>query len=104
MIQKVKTKQEVRKEMEEEVQAYLNQGGEIQQIQQGISGREDNANLNYKTPFTPSEHPTRTLVNDTIKAIDDRKQKKKAVTEKPKKPQKKIIYDDFGEPIREIWE
>ncbi len=104
MIQKVKSKQEVRKEMEQAIEDYLKTGGEIKHIQQGISGREDNANLNLNIPFTPSEHATRTPVNDTIKAIDERRQKKKTSTEKSQKPRKKIIYDDFGEPIREIWE
>lgn len=106
MIQKLKTKQEVREEMEKEIQDYLQTGGEIKQIHQGVSGRDTNTNLNHNIPFTPGEHKTRTLVNDSIKAIDERKQKKKPSSTAPSKPQpkKRIIYDDFGEPIREVWE
>jgi hypothetical protein len=104
MIQKLKTKQDIRKEMEEEVNKYLNQGGTIQQVAQGISGREDNANLNQAIPLTQGEKQTRTLLNDTVKAIDERKQKKKPAPPESHTPKKRIIYDDFGEPIREIWE
>lgn len=90
--------------MEKEIQEYLGTGGKINQIKQGTSGRESNINLNNSIPFTPSEHPTRTLVNETVKAIDERKQKKKPAATEKHRPKKRIIYDDFGEPIREIWE
>jgi len=104
MIQKLKTKREVRDEMEKEIQDYLKTGGKIDQINQGISGRDNNTNLNNSIPFAPSENQTRTLVNDTVKAIDERKQKKKTPTIEKHTPKKRIIYDDFGEPIREVWE
>ncbi len=104
MIQKLKTKREVRDEMDKEIQDYLKTGGKIDQIDQGISGRDSNTNLNHAIPFTPSENPKRTLVNDTVKAIDERKQKKKTTVSEKHTPKKRIIYDDFGEPIREVWE
>ena len=104
MIQKLKSKREARDEMNKEVQDYLNVGGTINQIDQGISGRDNNSNLNHAIPFTPSEHSTRTLVNDSVKAIDERKQKKKVLPTEKHKPKKRIIYDDFGEPVREVWE
>ncbi|MGH1485206.1 MAG: hypothetical protein ACRBCI_03230 [Cellvibrionaceae bacterium] len=104
MIQKLKTKHDIRKEMEDEINRYLNQGGEITQIQRGLSGREDNTNLNQSIPLIQGEKQTRTLLNDTVKAIDERKQKKKPITTDTHRPKKRIIYDDFGEPIREVWE
>lgn len=104
MIQKLKTKREVRDEMEKEIQDYLKTGGKIDQINQGISGRDNNANLNHAITFTPSENQTRTLVNDSVRAIDERKQKKKSSSTEKHIPKKRIIYDDFGEPIREVWE
>jgi hypothetical protein len=103
MIAKLKTKKEIRQEMEQEIQQYLNQGGEIATVAQGISGRDTNTNLNHAVPFSQGEKQTRTLLNDTVKAIDERKQKKK-ITPTRSKPQKRIIYDDFGEAIREVWE
>ncbi len=104
MIQKLKTKQEVRDEMEKEILDYLHSGGKIDQVLQGVSGREDNSNLNQTIPFNEGEKQTRTLLIETVKAIDERKQKKKPAPLLKPKPQKRIIYDDFGEPIREIWE
>jgi hypothetical protein len=48
---------------------------------------------------------TRTYINDVISALDRRKNKKPLLnSSKPiNRPKKKIIYDDFGEPIREVW-
>jgi hypothetical protein len=48
---------------------------------------------------------TRTYINDVVLALDRRKTKKapSKATKASKRPIKKIIYDDFGEPIREIW-
>ncbi len=104
MIQKLKTKQEVREEMEREISQYLNGGGEINKVQQGMSGRENNSNLNQTIPFVEGEKQTRTPLTQTVKDLDERKSKKKTVTPAVHKPRKKIIYDDFGEAIREIWE
>ncbi|MDB4309084.1 hypothetical protein N9913_02120 [Porticoccaceae bacterium] len=40
-----------------------------------------------------------------VSALDSRKKKK--TPPKPvkvsKRPKKKLIYDDFGEPVREVW-
>jgi hypothetical protein len=104
MIQKLKTKKEVREEMEREISQYLTGGGAINEVQQGISGRENNSNLNQTIPFIEGEKQTRTPLTETVKALDDRKNKKKAISSAVHRPKKRIIYDDFGEPVREVWE
>jgi hypothetical protein len=105
MIQKLKTKKEVREEMEREISQYLTGGGAIDEIQQGISGRENNSNLNQTTPFIEGEKKTRTPLTDEIKSLEERKNKKKITSSSQvHRPKKRIIYDDFGEPIREVWE
>ena len=105
MIQKLKTKKEVREEMEREISQYLNGGGAIDEIQQGISGRENNSNLNHTLPFIEGEKKTRTPLTDEVKSLDERKKKKKLISSQTThRPKKRIIYDDFGEPIREVWE
>lgn len=105
MVQRLKTKQDIRKQMEAEISEFIHRGGEIQEIEKGISGREDNANLNQAIPLTQGDKQTLTLLNDTVKAIDERKQKNKSLpTPEKHTPKKRIIYDDFGEPIREVWE
>lgn len=48
---------------------------------------------------------SRTYLNDVVAALDERKKKKhdKPAAAPKKRPKKKIIYDDFGEPLREVW-
>ena len=105
MIQKLKTKKDVREEMEREISQYLTSGGAIEEIQQGISGRENNSNLNQTIPFVEGEKQTRTPLTEEVKSLDERKNKKKSLTSSPVyRPKKRIIYDDFGEPVREVWE
>jgi hypothetical protein len=105
MIQKLKTKKDVREEMEREISQYLTSGGAINEIQQGISGRENNSNLNQTIPFVEGEKQTRTPLTEEVKSLDERKNKKKSLASSPVyRPKKRIIYDDFGEPVREVWE
>ena len=104
MLEKPKSKQDIRKEIDKAISRYVQTGGKIEQVKQGISGCDDNTNLNQSIPLTQGQKQTRTLLNETVKAIDERKQKKKTPTPKQLRPKKRIIYDDFGEAIREIWE
>ena len=51
------------------------------------------------------EKQTRTPLTEEVKSLDERKNKKKSLTSSPVyRPKKRIIYDDFGEPVREVWE
>lgn len=102
---KIKTKKEIRQELKTQVNAFLNSGGEIEGVDQGISGRELGANLNNAITLNEGKQ-TRTLLVDEIQALDERKKSKTPPNAKPEphRPQKKIIYDDFGEPLREVWE
>lgn len=98
-----KNKATIRQELQQGVDTFLNSGGEIQEIQRGISGRELGDNINNRIPLN-QEKQSRTPLTDEINALDARKQKSKPTPTRKKQPQKKIIYDDFGEPLREIWE
>jgi len=60
--------------------------------------------LTKKIPLSQGEKSVRTLLNEVIKEIDQRRHKKKAEPLRQRKPKKKVIYDDFGAPIQEIWE
>ncbi len=102
---KIKTKKEIREELEKEIQRYLSTGGEIKDIERGTSGKELGVNINHAIPLS-EDKKIRTPLTEEINALDERKKSKQAATKKksPSKPKKKIIYDDFGEPLREIWE
>lgn len=100
----VPTKSDVRDEIEQQVQDFLSRGGSVKQVRSGTSGLADGE----PPPSMAFDRPKqdRTPVPEVVAAIDSRRSSRT----KPKKtikarrgPRKKIIYDDFGEPIREIW-
>jgi hypothetical protein len=97
------TKSEIRASLDDQVNDFLQKGGEIQNYDQGdsslIDGRYDRNQFVYGLP-----KQERTPVPDTLNSIDERKTK--TVHSKPERRLrrvKKTIYDDFGEPIREVW-
>lgn len=106
MVKEIKTKRTIRQELEEEINRFLNTGGKIEHVEKGVSGKEIGVNLNQSTmTFEGNGQQTRTPLTDEIKALEARKNKKSVQPATPtNKPRKRIIYDDFGEPLREIWE
>jgi hypothetical protein len=96
----LKTKHQLRAEMEAEMSAFLAKGGNVQNYEQGESGREANEPL----PTTiESQKQTRTPVMDEIKAIEERRKtpaKAPKASRTNKGNQKKLLLDDFGEPLR----
>ncbi|MEE8056907.1 MAG: hypothetical protein V3T17_03595 [Pseudomonadales bacterium] len=98
------TKAHIRREMEQQITNFLNQGGEVVEVERGISGRTTNSP--FKPDNTAFQQPKvgRTYIPEVVAAIDSRRNQK-PVKPKPakRKPYKKIIYDDFGEPLRWEW-
>ncbi|WP_019601200.1 hypothetical protein [Teredinibacter turnerae] len=99
----IKTKAEIRNEIEEQIAQYIAGGGAVEKIPTGQSGNVTNANLFANaTTFEPKKD--RTLVTDVIKSVDERrKQKPTTPLKKSSQPRKKLITDDFGEPVRWVW-
>ena len=100
------SKAQIRSDMNRQISRFLNQGGEVAEIAQGISGRENAQGvLKAETPGFGEPKTERTYVPEVVAALEARKQKQPP-PEKPKnrRPKKKIIYDDFGEPLRWEWE
>ncbi len=97
------TKREIRQQMNNEVDQYLTKGGEVREFQRGESGLV-NGRLDDRSSGFEQGKQQRTPLLDELKAVDERK--KTGTTPSPQKtgrPRKKIIYDDFGEPVREVW-
>lgn len=91
--------------MLDQMDNFLSQGGEVTQVERGISGRENALGPLKPGGFNFDEKKTpRTYVPEVVAALDARRNAK---TEKPKKSRKKarkkLIYDDFGEPLRWEW-
>ena len=99
----IKTKIQQRNELNAEIERFLQHGGEVKEVPQGTSGNESNINLfsRSSTPFEPKTE--RTPVTEAIQALDSRKQKNTPPTPRKRRPYKKLITDDFGEPIRWVW-
>lgn len=83
----------------------MSRGGEIKQHNAGETGEPADKPRARSVFVSAQPRQTRTYVNDAVSALDSRKKSKKSgPVKKPSKgPQKKIIYDDFGEPLREVW-
>lgn len=100
------SKQSIRDELRRKTEEFVSRGGEIKQHTPGESG-ESSSTGKHRAVFIAGEpRQSRTYVNEAVSALDGRKQKKiasKTVNRSSPRPVKKIIYDDFGEPIREIW-
>ena len=99
------SKSSLRRELRKKTEEFLGKGGEIKKCQQGETGEPADQPRVKSVFVSPSPIKTRTYVNDSVAKIDERKRKKS--NKKPLKvstrPKKKVIYDDFGEPLREIW-
>lgn len=108
-LKKPLSKEDIRQTLLKETERFLEKGGSVNEIPQGISGtdpRDPPVFLNrrlFLEPKTP-----RTLVPEVVAAIEARR-KNKFRAKPPHKgrlarPRRKIIYDDFGAPLRRIWQ
>ena len=99
------TKNDIREQIEKDIDSFLQKGGEVSTVEKGESGLVNGYLSEQKVAFDQPKQE-RTPVSNVLKTIDARRSRK----EPPKKqstdsaPKKKIIYDDFGEPIRVVWE
>jgi hypothetical protein len=104
------TKAEIRRELDRQIDLYLSEGGAVQNIPRGLSGRPPGAGPLPAAPFFSSENPAgenkekRTYLVEVIAAIEARRKPQTTRKALPRRPRKKFIYDDFGEPIRWVWE
>jgi hypothetical protein len=96
------TKREIRQQMNNEVDQYLTKGGEVREFQRGESGLV-NGKIDDRSSGFEQGKQQRTPLLDELKAVDDRKKPANGTPLKNNRPRKKIIYDDFGEAVREIW-
>ena len=99
------TKADIRVDINRQIAEYLSRGGKAVQVERGVSGR-NGADAPLKSSGAVFQQPRteRTYVPEVIAAIDARRNAKPLKHKTPKpKPRKKIVYDDFGEPLRWEW-
>lgn len=102
------TKRDLRQQLQQAMEQYLEHGGAVKQVERGASGLHGSGYQDYRSGFEKPPEP-RTPVDDVLQTIDQRRLEKRSApaakpNEKHRKPKKKIIYDDFGEPLRIVWE
>ena len=111
MVKKLPTKAEIRAELAQEMDRYLNKGGTVDAIPRGTSGKDPGKPPSYLAGRLFSEpRAERTFVPEVVAAIEarrnERKLKRRPQKRRSRLPQarRKIIYDDFGEPLRRVWD
>ena len=103
------SKSDIRAELERQTERFLKRGGEVENVPRGLSGKDPGEApmfLNRRLFVEP--RTSRTLVPEVVAAIEARRQerfKRKPDRKRSRlpKPRRKIIYDDFGEPLRKVW-
>ena len=103
------SKADIRADLERETRRYLREGGQVQQVPAGMSGKDPGEAPLFLNRRLFTEPPsTRTPVPEVIAAIEQRREamlKRTPVRKRDRlpRPRKKVIYDDFGEPLRRVW-
>ncbi len=103
IITRSKTKAEIRDDIADDINQFLSKGGAVKDIPSGVSGNEKNMNLfSQSTQFEPKQ--ARTSVTEVVKELEARKKAKNNPEKAQKGPRKRLIKDDFGEPVRWVWD
>ena len=102
---KRQTKADIRNELESQVRDFLEQGGNLEQVDRGVSGRFDkNGPIKSNAIVFDEPKEGRTLLTEVVASIEARKHPEPAKkSTRRSAPKKKMIYDDFGEPLRWEW-
>lgn len=108
-LKKPVSKADLRHELLQETDRFLLQGGSVNEIPQGISGKDpgDPPLFLNRRLFVEPKSP-RTPIPEVVAAIEARRlekfRRKPQHKQRLPRPRRKIIYDDFGEPLRRIWQ
>ena len=107
MIRKPPSKAQQREELERQMREFLSSGHAVQEIPRGVSSRDTAEGPlpreRWQMDNTKSEW---TYIPEVVEALEKRKlegQKKPRPPGSKKRPRKRLIYDDFGEPLRWVW-
>jgi hypothetical protein len=110
MVKKLPNKAELRAALEQETNRYLKSGGKVEQVPQGASGTDPEKAQSFYSGALFSQPPSpRTFVPEVVAAIEKRRGQLKSKGRPVRKrsrlpnPRRKVVYDDFGEPIRKVW-
>lgn len=97
-----KTRRQLHDELEQQIQEFLDHGGKVNEVPRGLSGRLD-AQGPLISIFDGVSHEERTLLPEVVAAIEARKKPQTPTKQRKPRPRKKVILDDFGQPLRWEW-
>jgi hypothetical protein len=97
-----KTRRELHSELDQQVHDFLNQGGSVNEVPRGLSGRPyaQGPLLNI---FDGQSAEDRTPLPEVVAAIEARRRPPMQHKNFKPRPRKKVILDDFGQPLRWEW-
>lgn len=103
-----RSKAALRRELEQATRRFLRGGGEVQRVPTGTSAWEPGKRPPPAQPLFIQPRRKRTPVNEVVATLNARreamKRKRKPVAKRrSERARRRIIYDDFGEPLRRIW-
>jgi len=100
----VGSKRNLREDILRKTEEYLSRGGKIKKYRAGESAERKDV-PRRKAEFVGSDSLHQNDLTETVLTIDKRKENLRNLPSAPSTsiPRKKIIYDDFGEPLREVW-
>lgn len=105
MIDKPPSKKELRDSLAQDVERFLSRGESIKTVPKGISSRDEASGPLKPSPWQMGQRTQqRTYIPDVIQNLEARKTpetKTRPITKK--RARKRLIYDDFGEPLRWVW-
>lgn len=102
------SKAQLRARLDQDIDAFIASGGEINEIDQGETALEPSGATPPVPVFTDTKK-SRTPLDHVIAELNARralKTKPRTNPRRTRKPQarKRVIYDDFGEPLRTVWD
>ncbi|WP_035230634.1 hypothetical protein [Alcanivorax nanhaiticus] len=98
------SKEQQRHRLERDMERFLEKGGSIQEIPSGVSGTDPVSGKGHQTVlFNGPRTAQRTDLSQVAATIDARRHKPKRQRLTPR-PRRKLLYDDFGEPLRWVWQ
>lgn len=103
-----KTKAAMRDALEQATQQFLHGGGEVDSVPTGVSAWVPGTRPPPSRPLFNEPPAERTPLPDVVATIEARRESLKDKRKTPAKrrsgrSRKKVVYDDFGEPLRHIW-
>ncbi|MDF1820364.1 MAG: hypothetical protein P1U64_02255 [Alcanivoracaceae bacterium] len=94
-----------RQRIKRQTDEFLARGGRIRRVESGTTGETDNKPRQRAMVFEGTRAP-RTYVPEVIAAVEARRKLKRKATSSrrpQRRPRRKMVYDDFGEPLRWEW-